>query len=419
MATNSAPFPASGESPYGPKVKVYIDTGDAAVETAAKADATAKVTAHEGKANPHQQYDRLLAPQQSGVQDANTFTTPGRYYILSNGANTNFPSISAGFLEVVARENQGVLGPNLTQAYQHRDTGLYYTRSLGSGDTWSAWQKTSVSEHEAESNPHSQYARLAASNTFSNTQIVANNGIQQVLRRTNAPTDSQVWVTSVETDGTLKFRPYNDTVSAVNGAGFDVFRDGKISRGGIFEITGTGDPNGVHAAPVGSVFRNTEAGGWNGARVWRKDAGGTGVNGWVVELGDTGVRDVTNLLPSGFSKSATAGVATIQRIGERVSIEIKVSIASGASSSTIFTSTPVGFQSSAYAYPPGLYGVSALQPGASALRPLADRAGLLSPGAAGPGTGALTPFEGPFTIAWSLSYLTVQSWPATLPGTPA
>ena len=66
-----------------------------------------------------------------------------------------------------------------------------------------------------------------------------------------------------------------------------------VLTGPIKHLTGTGDPNGIHAAPVGSTFRNTESGGYNGARVWRKDTG-AGTTGWVVEAGDTGWIDVTH-----------------------------------------------------------------------------------------------------------------------------
>ena len=434
MATNSAPFPAHGESPYGSKVKVYIDTGDAAVEDAAKADATAKVTAHEAKTDPHPQYDRLLATQQgAGGRDANTFTTPGRYYILTHGGNTNFPTTAAGFLEVVARENQGTVGPHLTQAYQIMGTGLYHTRSVGSGDTWTAWQKTSVNEHEAQSNPHTQYARLAASNIFSSTQIVANSGIQQVLRRNNAPTDSQVWVTYVETEGTLKFRPYNDVVSTTNGTPFDVFRDGRISRGGILEITGTGNPNGVHAAPIGSVFRNTEDGGWNGARVWRKDSGvSTNANGWVVESGDTDIRalvrwDVSGTLVEGeeipglsHSGRGFQGGVFIRRIGAKAHLifaearatsnlpEIPVPTGFRPRNAFPFTNVAVTFASSPVNTIGVLHNPTAIDMTSGGVaRVRIDAGGVLgSHGSGGYGVS-------------SSEWITDQPWPSTLPGTPA
>ena len=55
---------------------------------------------------------------------------------------------------------------------------------------------------------------------------------------------------------------------------------------------GTGNPNGVVSAPVGSTFVNTESGGYNGARRWTK-ATGSGNTGWVVVDGDTGLVDIT------------------------------------------------------------------------------------------------------------------------------
>lgn len=55
---------------------------------------------------------------------------------------------------------------------------------------------------------------------------------------------------------------------------------------------GTGFPNGVVSAPVGSIYIDTAV--TNGASSWIKKSG-TGNTGWVVLEGDTGWRDVTSI----------------------------------------------------------------------------------------------------------------------------
>lgn len=65
---------------------------------------------------------------------------------------------------------------------------------------------------------------------------------------------------------------------------------GDIRANGVDIITGTGFPNGVVTAPVGSTYIDTNS--TNGAIEWKK-ATGTGNTGWVVSVGDTGWRDVT------------------------------------------------------------------------------------------------------------------------------
>lgn len=56
---------------------------------------------------------------------------------------------------------------------------------------------------------------------------------------------------------------------------------------------GTGSPEGNVAAPVGSIYTDTAA--TNGAIRWIKTSG-TGNTGWVVEYGDTGWRDISELV---------------------------------------------------------------------------------------------------------------------------
>ena len=78
--------------------------------------------------------------------------------------------------------------------------------------------------------------------------------------------------------------------------------------GGSGPLTGTGFPEGVVAAPVGTEYVDTAA--TNGAIKWIK-ATGTGTTGWRVAFGDTGWRNITALFPAG---EGITGLAVFLRL---------------------------------------------------------------------------------------------------------
>src|SRR5690606_3517577 len=65
--------------------------------------------------------------------------------------------------------------------------------------------------------------------------------------------------------------------------------------------SGTGSPEGVVAAPVGTMYRDLA--GTNGAVLWVK-ASGTGSTGWKVTFGDTGWRAITTWDSAGVVSGA-------------------------------------------------------------------------------------------------------------------
>lgn len=73
--------------------------------------------------------------------------------------------------------------------------------------------------------------------------------------------------------------------------------DGNARINGVDYIVGTGFPNGVQTAPVGSIYIDTAV--TNGASSWIKTTG-TGNTGWTVENGDTGIRDITSMFSTIF-----------------------------------------------------------------------------------------------------------------------
>lgn len=158
-------------------------------------------------------------------------------------------------------------------------------------------------------------------------------------------------------------------------------------------IQGTGSPEGVVTAPVGTTYNDTSV--TNGAALWRK-ATGSGSTGWVVTSGDTGSRTI----------AATAvqvpGNLHLRRIGNIVEV-LGLTLTAGAapaSPETIYT-LPVGFRPiNAMRF---LYG----QNGAAPNKLGATSAGALQ-------VYGLTASQ---TVQFNPNWLTADAWPTSLPGT--
>jgi len=103
-------------------------------------------------------------------------------------------------------------------------------------------------------------------------------------------------------------------------------------------MSGTGSPEGVVTAPVGSQWTDTAA--TTGAVKWIK-ATGTGNTGWVVEYGDTGQR---NLEAESLSNSwaLASSIFRLRRIGATVGLSIGVDKTS-ATGDDVYT-LPSGFR---------------------------------------------------------------------------
>ena len=100
------------------------------------------------------------------------------------------------------------------------------------------------------------------------------------------------------------------------------------------ELYGTGSPEGVLTAPVGTYYTDTV--GTVGAWRWQKKTG-AGNTGWKVIHGDTGLRNVTALLKNGWT-----GQAYLRRVNDMVDIRLD-SLNASAASSGIPLTLPSGF----------------------------------------------------------------------------
>lgn len=108
-------------------------------------------------------------------------------------------------------------------------------------------------------------------------------------------------------------------------------------------IYGTGMPNGVVSAPVGSKYIDTNA--TNGAVEWVKSSG-TGNTGWVVSVGRKVLRVKSADLLNGWTHGSDLDGFTITRTPNHVSFSSPsiVGLNSSAATSNIFYTLPSGYK---------------------------------------------------------------------------
>ena len=192
------------------------------------------------------------------------------------------------------------------------------------------------------------------------------------------------------------FTVYNNTGTVAS----STYSDGSgIAFAGKMIKYGTGFPNGVVGAPVGSIYIDTAV--TNGASSWIKKSG-AGNTGWSVLEGDTGWRNITSSLTNGW----TASVVRVRRIGSLVVWGLEALNAS-AMTNIAFLTPSAGFQ------PSGLNGNPDRQFLTTAANPAAVwRVTLNTTGFAVQGA----PNSLQLTYG-TLNSSTIDDWPSTLPGT--
>jgi hypothetical protein len=120
-------------------------------------------------------------------------------------------------------------------------------------------------------------------------------------------------------------------------------------------IAGNGMPNGKILAPVGSTYIDRDA--TNGAIRWIKKTGGNSVNGWAVDYGDTGWRNITpNPLPANIASTTIK----VKRCGDVVEFCMDSSEFISVAETKMFDRLPEGFR-----IPSGIYINAGLGPGTS------------------------------------------------------
>lgn len=161
---------------------------------------------------------------------------------------------------------------------------------------------------------------------------------------------------------------------------------------------GTGSPEGKVAAPVGSIYTDTTA--TTGAIRWIKSSG-SGNTGWKVEYGDTALRNISSLIAN------AAGGLTLSRVGSTVFLNGKNIIPSSdlTSGNSFISALPLGFR------PMERRDFALAATLGSSTSRSAFQFATGSIGVWAPSTSDKYSFQ--------LSWQTSDTWPTTLPGTPA
>lgn len=161
-------------------------------------------------------------------------------------------------------------------------------------------------------------------------------------------------------------------------------------------IAGNGMPNGKVLAPVGSTYIDRDA--TNGAIRWIKKTDGNSVNGWAVDYGDTGWRNITpNPLPANTDKTD----CKIRRVNDVVEVAIGYTNVINATEMVYTNSLPLGFRPAQNVFVTGI-----------STGPSTSRSG----GVAIDGTRIRWQSTvGNWRTAYA-RYTTDDAWPATLPG---
>lgn len=171
------------------------------------------------------------------------------------------------------------------------------------------------------------------------------------------------------------------------------------SKTRIFE--GNGQPEGVVAAPIGS--RYVDVGAEEGAVEWLK-ASGVDANdntGWILLAGDTGWRNVSNLI----NRRSTAVVyaAYIRRVNQTVDMYFDFQTPTNTSTPWTFLTVPLGFR-------PTFLRFGVLQDN--------NEAAAKTTSISAAGEANLNYPEAAKRDRWNASFTTTDPWPAVLPGTP-
>ena len=161
-------------------------------------------------------------------------------------------------------------------------------------------------------------------------------------------------------------------------------------------IAGNGMPNGKVLAPVGSTYIDRDA--TNGAIRWIKKTGGNSINGWAIDYGDTGWRNITpNPLPANIDKTD----CKIRRVNDVVEVAIGYTNVINATEMVYINSLPLGFRPAQNVFVTGI----STGPGTSRTGGVAI-------------DGARIRWQstvGNWRTAYA-RYTTDDVWPATLPG---
>lgn len=170
-------------------------------------------------------------------------------------------------------------------------------------------------------------------------------------------------------------------------------------------LQGTGFPNGVVSAPVGTIYIDTAV--TNGVSSWIKKSG-NGNTGWVVLEGDTGWRNIASLVDTTVFRIEERLYAQVRRVNNTVEMMVDVypiDTSSGGEIPIFTDLTPLnGFR---------------MNGGTWERIALVNAIGNAMIGYSKPGDNYKLSWTAGGNIRARYVATTNQSWPTTLPGTPA
>ena len=168
-------------------------------------------------------------------------------------------------------------------------------------------------------------------------------------------------------------------------------------------MSGTGSPEGVVTAPVGSRWIRAD-GDTLGDFEYQKRSG-TGSTGWVVADGDTGSRDISSVLTADANRTL-ASTILLRRTGNRVVLSGVWRETTTTPNNRAFYSLPVGFRPAQTLYQYVPYDAA----NTTSFRNIRV-----------PASGNIT-YGGPTSgsnFEYHVQWTTVEAWPTSLPGSAA
>lgn len=277
---------------------------------------------HVTESDPHTQYKTRTATVFTG--DLDDLLSGGDYAIGS--AATNAPFTGGGHLMVI----EGI-STYRTQIMVGREASnqTHLWRRIRVGTTWYSWY---------------QIPSTNTANIFSTTQTFENTGVAMAIRNTGSAADTGRYAVLVDqATGMLQFAPTTDAGTLAAAANrFFLRREGGFRTGKVDHLYGSGSPNGVLGAPVGSKYTDYEA--TAGAIEWVKTAG-SGYTGWVVSFGNTGWRNVTSIVDPATIHPENTGGIYVARSGGTVYWRFdNLKLAAGSGTLVFMTDIPVEFR---------------------------------------------------------------------------
>lgn len=392
-----------------------------------------------GDVHPQYTLDTVIAA--AGTLAA-SLTTPGSYYVAGSTAITanGYPASAGlpGVMTVVGAGNHRI--QTFTFAAGANVNQMYVRSSADTGATWTAWADPALF-HETKTDPHSTagYARRSVANTFTTTQIISAPTTPLTRIRSNAPANTRRWDDYVDqVAGYFAMIAKSDDGATNQSVPVIFYRDGRAQVGaadaftyvgGITVKRGSGYPEGVVTAPVGSEYTDSAA--TNGAIKWVKTAGALAV-GWKVSYGDTGWRDIRSLLvPDVFDVTtphSNSNYAVWRRTaGGGVEIHVRLNLANsfiGQSKFGVinFLTLDTNLGSPAWGYKP--HGNFVIGVGGAARMATANNhataARLDIVPVTGTGTAGVYGSGADLLVAGGIQYAPTAGplWPSILPGTP-